>query len=75
MVIVEEAIAVNPKIIAKEIKNVIIYNIVGLEKTVFLFGSTVEVNRLRIVMGMLNILLDVLMKLEKDKLRIMIVVC
>lgn len=53
----------------------IIYNIVGLEKTVFLFGSTVEVNRLRIVMGMLNILLAVLMKLEKDKLRIMIVVC
>ena len=51
----------------------IIYNIVGLEKTVFLFGSIVEVNRLRIMMGMLNILLAVLMKLVKDKLLIMIV--
>ena len=42
-------------------------------KTVFLFGSIVEVNRLRIMMGMLNILLAVLMKLVKDKLLIMIV--
>lgn len=44
-----------------------------IEKTVFLFGSIVEVNRLRIMMGMLNILLAVLMKLVKDKLLIMIV--
>ena len=51
----------------------IIFIIVGLEKTVFLFGSIVEVNRLRIMMGMLNILLAVLMKLVKDKLLIMIV--
>ena len=49
------------------------HNIVGLEKTVFLFGSIVEVNRLKIMMGMLNILLAVLMKLVKDKLLIMIV--
>ena len=48
-------------------------NSVGLETTVFLFGSIVEVNRLRIMMGMLNILLAVLMKLVKDKLLIMIV--
>lgn len=59
--------------LVSERKIFIIYNIVGLEKTVFLFGSIVEVNRLRIMMGMLNILLAVLMKLVKDKLLIMIV--